>query len=231
VRDRARQFDGVASGVWAALGRLEPGRPSFIRLALVLCVAGAGLAAWLVATRARSLLLPVVVAPVVLALGGNAGIVWHDRVVDANRPVFGSSSVRDLSWVDRIVPSRMSVTTLYVGSDRCAHSAVRDAFLWTEFFNDRIGAGAHLGAVSSNGVPSDEIRVGTDGRVLKASGRPLEADVVLAPPGISLHGRLLGRGTEPALGLWLVDGPVSIVGATSTSDLVASACPNSVPTT
>lgn len=219
VRDGARQLDGVATALWVEVRELADGRAGGLRLALVAAALAASLAVLLVPPRARALL----VVPLAAAFVANAALVWDQRIADADRQVFQARTARFESWVDREVPHGTTVTTLYVSSERCA--SVREAFLFTEFFNARVGAGAHVGGASSNSVPSHEVHVAGGGEVVESSGRPLVADVVLAPPGVQLRGRSLAEGTAARLVLWRVDGPVSIVGAGSDEELLALACP------
>jgi hypothetical protein len=56
--------------------------------------------------------------------------------------------------------------------------------------------------------------VAEDGRVLLEDGGPLEAEYVVAAPGLRLDGRRLGSGTAVDLALWQVSGRVRVVDST-----------------
>jgi hypothetical protein len=55
----------------------------------------------------------------------------------------------------------------------------------------------------------------------------LEADYVVAQPGVRVRGRRLAEGTNARLVLWDTSGAVRVDGAASTGDLVRAACSDS----
>lgn len=217
IEDRGRQLDGVATALWAELQSLTES-PGDVRAALVLAAAAAVAVVLLVPVRVAGVLLAPIAAVFVL----NAVFVWQSRYSE-NLDVFDPRTSAEVSWVDRAAPKGDEVTTLYVASGACLQG-VRDAFLWTEFYNERIGPGAGVGGGASGALPTTLVLVGADGTLRTSDGRPLSARYVVTPPGVALDGRLLARGTTSALGLWAVDGRVRVVGARSDEELLTAAC-------
>ncbi len=222
VVGESARLDGVATAIWVEVRDLAPERPSFLHATLIAAAVAAAAAAWLIPVRARALLM----LPVVGVFVATAALVWKPRVADADRPVFPSGSSDSWPWVDDAVPHGAKVTTIWLPSAACPPS-VKDAFIWTEFFNERVENAVDVGGASYVAASSDEAHVDRDGALRRVGGEELQAEYVVAPPGVRLRGTLVGEGTADRLGLWRVQGPVVAVGVHSDQDLVAAACTGS----
>ncbi len=130
----------------------------------------------------------------------NAVLGWGRAFNPPEREVFAGGLER--RWVDERVPEGAVVTVL----DSACEDAVleRDSYFLTEFFNGSIEDVLAL-ATEDPGA-----RIAADGRVVLADGSPLEAEYVVAQPGVRLEGRELGSGTATGLALWEVGGPVQV---------------------
>jgi hypothetical protein len=143
-------------------------------------------------------------------------------VADADRPVFSHGLAQD--WVDRGLARRPAGdAVLFWVASRCPNE-VRDAYLWTEFYNRRAARAVHAGSRSFASLRSGQVHVVEGGRLVDEHGRPVRASYVVAPPGVELRGRGLAEGTSSGLGLWSVNGPLAVRGARTDADLAAMAC-------
>ena len=219
VVGESARLDGVAVAAWVELRDELAGRPNLLRPAFVVAAVLAVAAAWSLPARARPLLLAAVGALFVT----NAALAWKPRVADADRPVFSDGLARD--WIDRGLAGRPpgEAVLFWVASDSCPNE-VRDAYLWSEFFNRRAARAVHAGGRSFASLRSEPVHVADGGRLVDERGRPVRAAYVIAPPGVELRGRRLGEGTSSGLGLWSVNGPVALSGARNDADLAAVAC-------
>lgn len=213
-------LDAVGNGVWAEIAQLAPGRPNAVRAVAVACVVVLAAALLLLPPRLRVLL----VLPVAATFVANAVLVWNYRMIDGGRAVFSPRTSAAERWVDRAVPAGAEVTTLWIGSGRCRGSLVREAFLWTEFFNERLKVGARIGSPSSDSLRFHEVRVDPAGRLVLASGHVLAARLVVTPPGLDVDGRLIASGTAVGLRLWETSGSIRLRGARSDADAIRRAC-------
>ena len=218
VGESAR-IDALGTAVWVAVRDHAPAHPALVRLAMVAVAVAVTAAVWLLGRRGRALLL----VPVAGLFVANSILVWRPRVVDADRPVFARRSPDLVSWADRLLPPGAQATTLWISGTPCPE-AVRDAYIWTEFFDARVLGAAHVGESSFSPVGSVQVTVGRDGSLRRSDGRLLRADYVIVPPGVALRGRVLGRGTTSRLRLWRVAGRVVVVDATSDAGLAGAAC-------
>jgi hypothetical protein len=218
VIGESARIDALGIALWVKLRELAPTHPGLVRVWMVAGALGALAAVWLLVPRLRVLL----VVPIAAAFVANAVFVWKPRVADADRPVFSGRLSAEATWVDDVVPSGSSVSTLWVSSAQCP-AGMRDAFIWTEFFNGRVGRAAHDGTPYLP-ITSAAVHVGSGGVLRTANGRHLQAAFVVAQPGIRIRGRLLASGTRWHLGLWRVRGDVVVRGVGSTAALEAGAC-------
>ncbi len=216
VGESAR-IDGIATALWVKERAVLPAHPAFVRGGMVIAALVAMGAVWLLAPRARMLLL----LPVAAVFVANAVLVWRPRVADAGRPIFSNGSPR--SWVDRLVPAGSKVDMLWIQSATCP-SSVRDAFRWTEFFNERVGSAAQVGDATYVPLSSTNVGVAANGVLRTSDGRAFESSYVVTMPGVVLDGTTLGQGTSSRLRLWHVDGPVRVRGVRSTAQLQARSC-------
>jgi hypothetical protein len=187
---------------------------------LVLSALGLVLVGSVLLLRARA--APVVVGALTLAFAVNGAAAWATAVDPPQSKVFaGAASSR--SWVDERVPPGASVTMLYVPCDGLVTAdrleLTSNSFLMTEFFNSSIGPTVSVGA-----EPSGSTHLDADGSVLLGSGKHLEADYVLAQPGLRVHGRRIAEGTSARLALWHVGGAVGIDGLRPRDRLTHAAC-------
>jgi len=203
LRDTNLQFDAVASAIWSRIRELDPGRPGLLRLLLVLAVLAA-LGSIFVPQR-RWLLLPVLIV-----FGVNATLVWESRVHDADLRVFADNRPATWSWVDRIVTEDPSVADVFVESGRCQLVNI-GAFRWTEFFNARISHVFRIGVPETITTDGRSAIIGAGRIVRTLDGKPVLVDYAVAPPGITLQGREVARGTLAGLRLWRLDGPLRFV--------------------
>ena len=131
----------------------------------------------------------------------NTLLVWGRAFNPLEEAVFADPGLEQ-RWVDERVPADATVTVL---ESSCADSVLeRDSYFLTEFFNDSIGEVVDLVGVGRTG------RVAADGTFL-AERAPLEAEYVVAQPGVRLDGSELGVGTAAGLVLWEVRGPVRFI--------------------
>ncbi len=216
VGESAR-IDGIATALWVEVRGVLPGQPVFVRGGMVIAAVVALGAVWLLAPRVRVLLL----LPIAAVFVANAVLVWRPRIADAGRPIFANGSPR--SWVDRLVPTGSQAVTLWVDSANCP-SSIRDAFRWTEFFNERVGSAANVGAATYVPLSSTGVGIAANGALRASDGRVLDASYVVTMPGVPLSGTLIGQGTSLQLRLWHVDGPVRVRDIHSTAQLQARSC-------
>ena len=145
----------------------------------------------------------------------NGLLVWARAYNPPERDVFDRTRL-ERRWVDERVPEGASVALVQAP---CAGAVLqRDSFYVTEFFNSSVGQVVDVGGEFPTG------RLDGRGRVLLNSGKALEADHVVAQPGVPIRGRRVGSGTSAGLVLWEIDVPVRIDGAASSGDLVRRAC-------
>jgi Dolichyl-phosphate-mannose-protein mannosyltransferase len=134
----------------------------------------------------------------------NTLLVWGRAFNPLEEAVFADPGLEQ-RWVDERVPEGASVTVL---ESSCAGSILeRDSYFLTEFFNDSIGEVVDLVGAERTGS------VRADGAVVE-NGAPLEAEYVVAQPGVRAQGTELATGTAARLVLWEVSGPVRFEGGT-----------------
>jgi len=221
VEDGAKQFDAVATGLWAEVQSAIFGVEHLSGRRVLAIVVIALVASAVLLPRRLAWVLPL---PVLAVFAVNGALAW-DRAMNApESKVFATGAVR--TWVDDRVPDGSSATALSAASEGCADTALlRHSFLLTEFFNSTVRQAAHVGGPLGDDLPSEGVRVRRDGQVVLASGEPLVADYVVAQPGVKLDGRRLATGTRAGLVLWRLGGPVRVVGARSEGELLRAACP------
>lgn len=219
LRDTNLQFDAVATAVWSRIREVDASRPNVLRLLLVLTVLAALGVVLAAGRRPFALLVPVAV---VFFL--NAVFVWQSRIHDADIRVFADNRPATWSWVDQAVPGGAEVTDVFVESGPCQPVNI-GAFRWTEFFNERITPVLRVGVPAGITTDGRSVRIGSDGVVRRLDGKPIATDYAVLPPGVSLEGRVIARGTLANLQLWQVGGTLRFRNARSNADAVAAACP------
>ena len=223
LRDTNLQFDAVATALWSRIRDVDAGRPSVLRLLLLLAVVAALVAVLLTGRRPLVLLVPLALVFVL-----NSVFVWQSRVHDADIRVFADNRPETWSWVDRAVPDGAEVTDVVVESGRCK-SVNHGAFRWTEFFNGSITPVLRVGVPAAITTDGRSVRIGTDGIVRELDSKRIAADYAVLPPGVALAGRVVAHGTLANLQLWKVSGTLRFRDARSNGDAVEAACPTGTP--
>jgi len=187
------------------------------------------LAAFVVALVAGAVALPVryrLAFPAVLAgtLVVTSVLGWEREIDAPENAVYAGVFSGHKTWIDEALPARVRVTKLYTDTE-CGSAVERHALYLTEFFNAAVDRAAFIGDSLPDGLPIDRVEVDKRGMLLLATGRPLVANYVYTQPGLELEGKRVATGTAARLVLWDVDGPVHVVGATSTGELRRNACP------
>jgi hypothetical protein len=220
LKDDARlQFNAVATTLWTSVDRAvaEVGVSGRVVLAF-----------WTISLALVTLLLPVsrrylFPALVFGAFGATAMLSWSNasRVADPwSRALVGQQR----TWLDERLSEGGSATLLVVTAP-CTRLVDMQGYYLTEFFNSSVRRVAHLGTPPDS-LPALSVRVSPRGELLLPSGGRLQADFVLAQPGVRLEGRKVGEGTAARLTLWDVAGEVRIVGVTSGEEYTAAVCGN-----
>ncbi len=202
--------------VWVEQQVAGPGPLSGSRL-LAVFVIGLLLAMLLVPRR-----YGLALAAVVLGVFAVTSVLAWQRIVDAPEDaVFAGGLER--SWIDDAVGEDAQVTKLYIDTE-CG--SARHALFLTEAFNAAVDRAAHIGDSTPDGLPIERVDVGPGGALLLSPGNVLRAEYVYTQPGIDLDGERVATGTNAGLVLWRVDGPVSVVGATTNDEVSAAVCAN-----
>jgi hypothetical protein len=161
-------------------------------------------------------------AAVAAVLVAATAVAWRDSARTARDFEAVLPDMR--TWVDDALGPSERVTSLYVSAP-CARGAWSSTgLLMTEFFNRSVARAVHLVDRDGSLLPSTDTRVAADGTIVRESGGPVEADLVLAPAGIELMGRRLAVGTTVPLVLWRVGSPVRLARARSAGELQKSIC-------
>ena len=156
-------------------------------------------------------LWPVLPAIVVSGFVLGAVLAWGREIDDPE--AFSLADQGNRAWVDDALPAGARATKLYASPGRCPYTELtRHALFLTEFFNDAIDRVAAIGSSTPDGLPTERVEIGADGRLLLARGRPLVARYVVTQPWIVLQGRRLAHGTGAGLVLWQTRGPVALAG-------------------
>ena len=202
--DGGRRFDALASALPSELALRLASASAPTRWSLV--VAGAvAIAIALVIALTR---LPrwLVLVPVAVAFGLNAGFAWNARIDAAHNQTFAPMNPATTAWVDRAVPAGVSVATLAGG----VPVETRDALRLTEFFNATIGPAYDLVTGYAPTLSSTPVRVGRGGLIVAGGGRVGERWIV-APRDLELVGDVVAEGTVAGLRLWRVRLPLRVV--------------------
>ena len=223
LRDTNVQFDAAATAVWSRIREVDASRPGVLRLLLALA-ALAALGAIVAARRGPSTARAALLIPIAAIFVLNAALVWESRARDADLRVFADDRPATWSWVDHAVPEGAEVTDVFVESGPCQPVNI-GAFRWTEFFNASITPVLRIGVPEGITTDGRSVRIGKDGIVRTLDGRTIEADYAVLPPGVTLSGREVARGTLARLRLWKVDGALRFRNARSNAEAVAVACP------
>jgi hypothetical protein len=211
----------VSSALWSATWTFLEGYPLVDgRRALAATVIVLAVAAAAVPRRLWPILPVTVAAGFVLS----AAVAW-ERVADLPS-AFGNAGAGNATWVDDAIPDGSSVTKLYLASARCPWTEeTRQALFLTEFFNTSVDRVAAIGDSTSDGLPLVRVRVGPEGRLVRADGTPLVAHYVVTQPGIELEGRRIATGTGARLVLWEARGAVTLAEpGLATHDLATTHC-------
>jgi hypothetical protein len=161
-------------------------------------------------------------AAVAAGLVAATAVAWRDSVRTAED--FEAALPDGRAWVDEALGPSARVTSLYVSAPCAQAPWSSTALLLTEFFNRSVARAAHVVERDGSLLPSTDTRVSADGTIVRESGGPFEADVVLAAAGVELRGRRLATGTEVPLVLWRTDPPVRLARARSAAELQRSVC-------
>ena len=150
----------------------------------------------------------LVLVPLAVAFGLNAGFAWNARIDAARNETFAPMNAATTAWVDRAVPAGVIVATLAGG----VPVETRDALRLTEFFNATIGPAYDLATGYAPTLSSTPVRVADGGLVVADTGRVGERWIV-APRDLELVGDVVAEGTVAGLRLWRVRPPVRVVEA------------------
>ena len=162
--------------------------------------------ACVVALTARRLPGWLVLVPVAVVFGLNAGFGWEYRLDAARNVTFAPFDAQSVAWVDEAVPAGEEAATLAGG----VPVETRDALRLTELFNGAIGPAYDLGAGYAPTLAADEVRLGSGGLVLAETG-PVDARWVVAPRELRLAGSVVAEGTTERLRLWRVRPPLRVL--------------------
>ncbi len=202
--DGGRRFDAIASALPSELAVRLASASAPTRWSLVV----AGVVAVAIALVIALTRLPrwLVLVPVAVAFGLNAGFAWNARIDAARNRTFAPMNPARTAWVDRAVPAGVTVATLAGG----VPVETRDALRLTEFFNATIGPAYDLATGYAPTLSSTPVRVGSGGLVVADGGRVGERWVV-APRDLELVGDVVAEGTVAGLRLWRVRLPLRLV--------------------
>jgi Dolichyl-phosphate-mannose-protein mannosyltransferase len=170
--------------------------------------------------RRLAVFIPVTMA---FALAGMFGWVERSVISHIDRTSYGASPAS--AWVDSAVGADAKVLSFFPGSKRCSHLSWRRAMLYTEFDNASIDRAFHLRQPSAPVIASTPAKLDSRGAVVDFAGRPIAADLVLAPKGVSFAGRRIAEGHNGLLVLWAVGRELRVLGASSNAGVFRTACP------
>jgi Dolichyl-phosphate-mannose-protein mannosyltransferase len=103
-------------------------------------------------------------------------------------------------WIDNAVPDGANVAVLWTGrGDRFTVNL-------NEFFNRAVGDVLYTSAPTPGGIGEHPVRIGADGVVRDASGRPVRPGYVLTDGSITPDGRAVARDELLGTTLWRVPG-------------------------
>jgi hypothetical protein len=211
-------IDTVPGALWVWIEQqvAGPGPLSGQRL-LAVFVIGLLVAMLFVPRRAA----PVIAVAVLGVFLVTSALAW-ERLIDAPEDaVFAGGLER--AWVDDAVGEGARVTKLYLDTE-CGSALERHALFLTEAFNASVDRAAYIDDSTPDGLPIERVDVGSGGVLLLSPGNQLAADYVFTQPGLELDGERVASGTNAELVLWRVDGPVSVVGATTNKELRTRVC-------
>ena len=200
--DGGRRFDAIASALPSELAVRLASASAPTRWSLVV----AGVVAIAIVIALTRLPRWLVLVPVAVAFGLNAGFAWNARIDAARNETFAPMNAATTAWVDRAVPAGVTVATLAGG----VPVETRDALRLTEFFNATIGPAYDLATGYAPTLSSTPVRVVGDGLVVADGGRVGERWIV-APRDLELVGDVVAEGTVEGLRLWRVRPPVRVV--------------------
>jgi hypothetical protein len=200
--DGGRRFDAIASALPSELAVRLASASAPARWSLVV----AGVVAIAIVIALTRLPRWLVLVPVAVAFGLNAGFAWNTRIDAARNQTFAPMNAGTTAWVDRAVPAGVTVATLAGG----VPIETRDALRLTEFFNATIGPAYDIATGYAPTLSSTPVRVVGDGLVVADGGRIGERWIV-APRELELVGDMVAEGTVEGLRLWRVRPPVRVV--------------------
>ena len=200
--DGGRRFDAIASALPSELAVRLASASAPTRWSLVV----AGVVAIAIVIALTRLPRWLVLVPVAVAFGLNAGFAWNTRIDAARNQTFAPMNAGTTAWVDRAVPAGVTVATLAGG----VPIETRDALRLTEFFNATIGPAYDIATGYAPTLSSTPVRVVGDGLVVADGGRIGERWIV-APRELELVGDMVAEGTVEGLRLWRVRPPVRVV--------------------
>jgi hypothetical protein len=167
-------------------------------LALALAVALA--AAFVLVPRRYALVLPLVVLAYYVVVFKPIWAGSHGLKQASAGALFQGIRGTPRDWIDAAVPDGAHVAVLWTGrSDRFTVNL-------NEFFNRAVGDVLYTASPTPGGIGEHPVRIGADGVVRDASGRPMRPGYVLTDGSITPDGRAVAR--EELLGttLWRVPG-------------------------
>jgi hypothetical protein len=180
-------------------------------LALVLAVVLA--AAFVLVPRRYALVLPLVVLAYYVVVFRPIWAGPHGLKQASAGALFQGIRGTPRDWIDAAVPDGSNVAVLWTGrGDRFTVNL-------NEFFNRTVADVLYTGSPTPGGIGEHLVRIGRDGVVRDAAGRPLRPGYVLTDGAITPDGRAVARDALLGTTLWRVPG--SLVSTTRVEGLYA----------
>ena len=197
LENGVKLFSAVGSALPAALKEIAGS--TLVGAIIVIALTASLLAA--VLTRTPQGRRQTAVATIVAVFLVNGLLVYGRAFNPPEADVFaGGASER--RWIDGRAPEGADVTLL---QSSCEDAPLeRDSYILTEFFNSSV-----RDVVQIDGDPRGA-QLAADGHVVLPSGARVEAEYVVAQPGLLLEGERIAEGTSVGLVLWGVTGPVRV---------------------
>ncbi|HEY7207779.1 MAG TPA: glycosyltransferase family 4 protein [Gaiellaceae bacterium] len=197
--------DTVGLRPWWYLQDALVGASTVAVVVLLVSLTLAALFLWL--PRRHAPWLPVLVAAGFLATWLPLQL-WHFSFREASVGAWfqGIGPGKHRDWIDRAVGRDANVAALWSGGARGNPFTVWE----NEFFNRSVRRVYDLGAPLPGGMPEQGVTVDQATGVLRARGKPLDADYVLTDNSVAIVGEVVKRDAFRGIDLVRVDRPVRL---------------------